>query len=807
MWDSLIQDVRYSLRTLRRDMGFGLFALVILALGIGANTAVFSIAQALLLRPLPFHEPGRLVWVANTGKTGGLSSVTSRTSNLRDWRRMNQSFVDLGGYFAFFDYGGYTLSGAGEPERLVGVGVTQTFLPVLGIQPAIGRNFVDEECLWNGRRAALLTHAFWERRFASNPSIVGQALTINNEPTTVVGVLPASFDFASIFSPGSKIDLVMPFAVSDETDRWGNTLSIIGRLKPGATVADAQRELDVINQQLRQADPKRWGLGAAVSPLQEKITGRFRRAVTVLICAVCAVLLIACTNLSNLLLARATARRQEMAVRSAIGATRSRLVRQMLTESVLLSAGGAVLGIFVAVALTRAVASTSAISIPMLHSVGIDRTALAFTMLVASVTGLLFGIVPALQSSGRGDHDALKDAARGSSEGRRGTLVRSALMISEVALACMLVVGAGLLLRSFLTLLDVDLGFQPDRTAAWRIETAVPFETPADRLAYHERLIRRVEAVPGVESVGGTDTLPLGRNRSWTAGARGVIYKQGEAPIVFPRLVDSGYRRTMKIPLIAGRDFTNHDSVTTEKVIMINETMARKLWPGRDALGQIAWVGGRDEWRVVGIVANVRHSSLEQDAESEVYIPVTQHSGWGSLDLVVRSRAGSSALASSVRAALREEDPALPLSEPQTLDDIVERAVSPRRFILQVLVAFAVAAVVLAALGIYGVVSYSVGQRMQEFGIRMALGASNSDVLFRVMSKTLLLTLAGVLLGLLGSLALSKAIGSLLYGITPTDPITFAAMALVLSGVALAAGYVPARRAARVDLASVLRSA
>jgi predicted permease len=453
------------------------------------------------------------------------------------------------------------------------------------------------------------------------------------------------------------------------------------------------------------------------------------------------------------------------------------------------------------------VASTSAISIPMLHSVGIDRTALAFTMLVASVTGLLFGIVPALQSSGRGDHDALKDAARGSSEGRRGTLVRSALMISEVALACMLVVGAGLLLRSFLTMLDVELGFQPDRTAAWRIETARPFETPADRLAYHERLIRRVEAVPGVESVGATDTLPLGRNRSWTAGARGVIYKQGETPIVFPRLVDSGYRRTLKIPLIAGRDFTNHDSVTTEKVIMINETMARKLWPGRDALGQIAWVGGRDEWRVVGIVANVRHSSLEQDAESEVYIPVKQHSGWGSLDLVVRSRAGSSALASSVRAALRDEDPALPLSEPQTLDEIVERAVSPRRFILQLLGAFAVAAVVLAALGIYGVVSYSVGQRMQEFGIRMALGASNSDVLLRVMSKTLLLTLAGVLLGLLGSLALSKAIGSLLYGITPTDPITFAAMALVLSGVALAAGYVPARRAARVDLASVLRSA
>jgi predicted permease len=804
-WDPLIQDARYCLRTLRRDLGFALFALLILALGIGANTAVFSIAQALLLRPLPFHEPERLVWVANVGRGGGLSAVTSRTSNLRDWRRMNTSFADLGGYFAFFDYGGYTLSGQGEPERLVGVGVTQTFLPVLGVQPAIGRNFVDEECLWNGRKAALLTHTFWERRFSSNPAVVGQSLTINNEPTTIVGVLPESFDFASIFSPGSRIDLVTPFAVADETDRWGNTLAIVGRLKPGKTVSDAQRELEVINQQLRQDDPKRWGLGAAVSPLQEKITGRFRRAVIVLVCAVCAVLLIACTNLSNLLLARATSRRREMAVRSAIGATRGRLVRQMLTESVLLSACGAVLGILVAAALTKAVASTSALSIPMLHSVGIDRTALAFTVLVAVATGLLFGIVPALQVSGREDHEALKDAGRGTSEGRRGSLVKSALTIAEVALACILVVGAGLLLRSFLTVLDVDLGFQPERAAAWRIETPRRFETPADRLTYHERLIARAAAIPGVEAIGVTDTLPLGRNRSWIATAKGVIYKPGEAPIIFPRMVDSGYRNAMRIPLIAGRDFTDHDSATSEKVIIINETMARRLWPDKDALGQVALVG-RNEWRVVGIVANVRHSSLEQEAESEIYFPIKQQNDWGSLDLVVRSRTSSAALTSSVRAALREEDSALPISEAQTLEDIVERAVSPRRFVVEVLGAFALAAVVLAALGIYGVVSYSVGQRMQEFGIRMALGASNSDVLFRVMTKTLLLTFAGVALGLLGSLALSRAISSLLFGVTATDPITFGGMASILSVVALIAGYVPARRAARADLASVLRS-
>jgi putative ABC transport system permease protein len=593
--------------------------------------------------------------------------------------------------------------------------------------------------------------------------------------------------------------------VSDETDRWGNTLAVIGRLKPGVTVQDAQRELEVINEQLRQADGRRWGLGAAVSPLQEKITGRFRSAVVVLMCAVCAVLLIACTNLSNLLLARAAARRREMAVRSAIGATRGRLVRQMLTESVMLSACGAALGVLVAAALTKGVSGTRAVSIPMLHRVGIDGTALGFTVLVAAATGLLFGIVPALQVSGREDHEVLKDAGRGSSEGRRGTWIRSALMVSEVALACMLVVGAGLLLRSFVTLLDVDLGFRPERAAAWRIGTGRQFDGIDDRRAYHDRLVKRIETIPGVESAGLTDTLPLGRNRSWGARAKGETYLPGQAPIVFPRMVDPGYRNTMKIPLVAGRDFTSHDTANTEKVTIVNETMGRRLWPGRNPIGQIALIG-RDEWRVVGVVANVRHSSLEQEAESEAYMPIAQQSDWGSLDLVVRARLAPAALTASVRAALREEDPGLPPGDSQTLGELVERAVSPRRFVLQVLGAFALAAVVLASLGIYGVVSYSVGQRMQEFGIRMALGASAADVLSRVMMKTLGLTLAGITIGLLGSLALSKAIRSLLYGVTATDPITFIGMALVLSGVALVAAYIPARRAAGVDLASVLRS-
>jgi predicted permease len=804
MWDGFVQDLRYTGRTLRREPGFAVFAVLILALGIGANTAVFSIAEPLVFRALPFRDPERLVWIANKGKSEGLSAVTSRSSNLRDWRRLNQSFEDLAGYFAFFDYGGFTLTGVGEPERLVGVGITQTFLSTLGVQPMLGRDFVTEECVWNGRPAVILTYGFWQRRFGSDRAIVGRSITLNDVPTTIVGVLPPTFDFASIFSPGSRVDFLNPFPVADETDRWGNTLSIVGRLKPGVTIQTAAREIDLINEQLQRADPGRWGLGAVLTPMQEKITGRFRRTVVVLICAVCFVLLIACTNLSNLLLARASARRREIAVRSAIGATRLRLVRQMLTESFVLSVCGAAVGILIAIAVTRMVASTRALSIPMLQSVRLDQLALGFTVIVALVTGLLFGIVPALQVSGQ-DHEALKEASRGSTEGRRGAWIRSSLMVSEVALACMLVVGAGLLLRSFVTLLQVDLGFQPDHTASWRIATGGRFNDVSERRIFHDRLVQAVQAIPGVDSVGLTDTLPLGRNRSWGAGVKGRTFERGQGPTAFPRMVDSGYIRTMKIPLLAGRDFTKDDTADKDKVIIINQTMAQKLWPGGNALGQIFLIS-RAEWHVIGVVANVRHGSLEKEAESEMYMLITQQTDWGSLDLVVRTKLAPDAIAPSVRATLRSFDQHLPLSDFQTLGDIVDRAVSPRRFLVQVLGAFAIAALVLASLGIYGVVSYSVGQRLQEFGIRMALGASPADVLLRVVSRMLALTLGGIAIGLVGSLLLSGAIRSLLSGVTSTDPVTFSVMALVLTLVALLASYIPARRAIRVELATVLRN-
>ena len=807
-WSSVLQDARYAVRTLRRDAGLGIFAVLILGLGIGANTAVFSIAGALVLKPLPFHEPERLAWVANTGRGGGLSSVTLRTSNLRDWRRMNRSFEDLGGYFAFFDYGGYTLTGDGEPERLAGVGVTETFLPVLGVQPRLGRGFLAEECQWNGPPAALLTHRFWQRRFGGDPAIVGRTLTLNDRPTTVVGVLPASFDFASIFSPGSRIDLLTPFPVSDETDRSGNTLAVIGRLRPGVTIEQAQGDLDLINEQLKLADPARWGLGAAVRPLQDQITGRFRRAVVVLACAVALVLLIACANLSNLLLARAASRRTEMAVRSAMGASRGRLVRQMLTESAVLAACGAGLGVLVAFAITSAVAETRAVSIPMLATVGLDGAALAFTAIVAAGTGLVFGLVPALQASGREDHDALKEASRGSTESAGRVWTRAALMVSEVALACVLVVGAGLLLRSFAALIDVDPGFRPERAAAWRIEARWEwFANLEEKVQFYERIVREVERLPGVDSVGLTDALPLGRNRSWGIRARGVVYAEGEAPGAFPRIVDDRYRRTMGIPLVAGRDFTAQDTAANERVMIVNETMARRLWPGLDPIGQVALLYGRQEWRVVGVVGDVHHSSLEQAAENEMYMPMAQQGDYSSMELAVKTSLSPEALAPAVRAALHAVDTRLPAGDFLALSDLVNRSLSPRRFVLQVLGAFALTALALAALGIYGVVSYSVSQRMPEFGIRMALGASPAEVRRRLLARTLTLTGAGVAMGAAGSLALSGLLASLLYGIEPTDPLTFFGVALLLTIVALLAAFVPAWRASRADLASVLRSA
>ena len=802
-WESFLQDIRYSLRSLLRDRAFFVSAILIVGLGIGANTAIFSVVNALLLRPLQFRDSDRLVLISNTGGDGGLSSITSRVSNYQDWRQGNRSMEDLAAWFAFFDYGTYNLVGSGEPERLVGVGVSQNLMSFLAVQPALGRNFSDEEAKWNGSAAVILTHGLWARRFGADPKIIGRVITLNDKSTRIVGVLPASFDFSTVFTPGSRVDMLVPFPITPETDRYGNTLAVLGRMKPGVTVSEAQADFDNVNQQIRRAHPDRWTFGAKLTPLQDYLTGRFRRGLLVLLCAVGAVLLVGCANLSNLMLSRAASRRKEMAIRSAMGAGRWRLIRQMLTESVVVSIAGGVLGLCVADVSIRALGAVQGFNIPLLHTVRIDGTALLFTMLATLATGLLFGLVPALQTSGHRDADALKDAGRGMMEGRGTAWTRSALVISEVSLACVLLAGAGLLMRSFLRVLDVDPGFQPERAASWRIDTGGKYADAAQQDIFYDRLVRAVEVVPGVQSAGMTDALPLSRDRSWGVRARGVTYAKDEYPLAHPRLIDWRYLRTMRIPLIAGRDFDAHDTGTSEKVIIVNQKMARALWPGRDAIGRVALVNGAS--RVVGVAGNVRHQALEEEGEMEMYLPLTQAHN-GSVELVVRTKVETGSVAPAIRAALRSVEPNLPVAEFQELDELVARAVSPRRFLVILLGGFAVAAVLLASIGIYGVVSYSVSRRTQEIGIRMALGASAFAVQRQVLSQTMRVVGCGIVAGMAGAWLVARLMASLLYGMEPSDAPTMWATALVLLGVAVVAAYGPALRASKVDPMLALRT-
>ncbi|MEP6495067.1 MAG: ABC transporter permease [bacterium] len=801
--DDTTQDLRYALRALRRDAGFATFAILIVGLGIGASATVFSVANALLIRPLPFRDPSRLVWITNH-ESSGLSGQTTQVGHFVDLAAQNRSFSEIAAYFAFYGVGDSKLTGMGEPERLSAVPVSQNFFPVLGVKPIFGRVFNAEESAWHGPKAAMLSHSLWERRFASDPAIVGRTLTIDNEPVSVVGVLPASFDFASIFAPGSHIDLFVPFPLTAETNRWGNTLAIVGRLKPGATVRGAAAELKILAPQITLAHPERNTFEGFITPLDEHVTGRIRSALVVLGFAVGVVMLIVCANLSNLLLARATTRQRELAIRTALGAGRRRLIRQMLTESVVLALCSAALGLVLAVVGTRAIAHLDAIGIPLLQSVRMDGNALGFTMLLAVVAGVTFGIVPAFQIPAATLNEALKDSGRGSTEGKRRPWVRNSLVVSEIALACVLLVGTGLLIRSFLKVLDVDLGFRPQRVAALRVDPDQRPKSQAEFNVYVDEVLRRAREVRGIEAAGLTDALPLGRNRTWGVGAQGAAYAKGQRPSAFVRIVSDGYITAMGIPLRAGRDLAPADAGTSEQVIVINETMARTLWPGQDAVGKI--MRADHDRRVVGVVGDVRHLALEQGSGNEMYLPLRQTGDYSSVDLVVRTSLAPAGLASAIRGALKPIQPNLATNEFRTVQQLVDRAVSPRRFVVLLLGGFAGFALVLALLGVYGVISYTVNQRTQEIGIRMALGASAGQVQRRIIQQTLGLAALGMVFGTVASWGLSRSLTGFLFGVTAGDPITFLGMLLVLTAVAVVGGIVPAHRASRIDPILALRS-
>jgi len=801
--ESFVQDLRYSFRTLRRDAGFTAFAILVVALGVAASSTVFSVANALLMRPLPFRDPGRLVWIVNHD-TAGLSGQTTQVGYMLDLRGKVQTLSEIGAYMAFYDVGDNLLTGTGEPERLSSVPVSDNFFQVLGVQPQIGRLFTAEECKWHGPKAVLLTHGLWARRFASDPQIVGRVLTMNDAPATVIGVMPAWFDFASVFNPGVRIDMFTAFPVSPETNRWGNTMAMIGRLKPGATAGQAQAELRSLGVELTRLHPERNTFEGFVRPLGEHVSGRMRAAALVLAGAVGVVMLIVCANLSNLLLARMASRQKEIAIRAALGARRGRLIRQMLTESIALSCGGAVLGVALAIGGTRFLAHLDAMNIALLAGVRTDFTALGFTLAMAVITGMVFGLAPALHVPSLDLHDALKDTSRGSTEGLRGSWVRSALVVSEIAFACVLLVGAGLLIRSFLRVLEVDAGFRPERAAALRVDPNSSYRTQAQQNAYFSDVLRRVREVPGIEAAGLTDTLPLGKNRTWGADEKGHIYPKGQYPSAFPRMVSEGYREAMGIPLKAGRDIAASDLPDAQPVMLINESMARAVFPNENPLGKIVRACG--ERMVVGVVGDVRHLALEQASGNEMYLPMRQCNDLPAVELVVRTRLEPGQLASAVRLALRPIAPNLPGSEFRLLQRLVDKAVSPRRFIVLLLGGFAVFALVLASLGIYAVISYSVSQRTQEIGIRMALGASAGDLQLRILGQTLGLAAIGVAVGSAAAWSLGRALRGFLFGVTASDPVTFVGMLVVLCAVAALAGYLPARRASRIDPMVALRA-
>ena len=804
---SLVRDIRHATRSLRFDRSAAVFSVAIAGLGIGASVTVFSICQALLLRPLPFREPERLIWIAN-GTSENLSAQTVQVANFVELRDRSRSLENVAGFYQFYAPGDIRLTGSGEPERLTAVPVTQQFFPLLGLRAEVGRFFDESESRENAPKTTVLSYDFWQRRFAGDASIVGRSITLDREPVTVIGVLPPSFDFESTFVPGRRVDLFFPFPLSPETNQQGNTLALVGRLRPGVDIRAAQAEATLIASQIvtgRRGDSYRNGFAPRLTTLRERISGRYRPALLVLAGAVGFLMLLVCANLSNLLLVRASRRTREMAVRSALGASRRDLVRQMLAESLVLSVAGTAFGLALAAGATALVSGLQGTNIPLLRDVRVDGAAVGFTILVTALATIGFGLLPAYQASSQALLNVLADASRGTTSGR-GSRVRRAIVVAEVALACVLSTGAGLLIRSLRQVLDVRPGFATENVIAVRVDPSRSGSTFAQRNQFFDEVVRAIGSVPGVQAAGLTDALPLGDNfgwRRWDARA-GEAPRDGERFSPLVRMIDDRYLETMSIPLLSGRAFTAADDSTADPVIIINDALAKTLWPGKDATGRIVITSGKNR-RVVGVVGAVRYFGLDRDVEGEMYMPIRQTGNYQMVDLVVRGAIPPAALAAGVRATLRRVDPSLPIPEFRSMRQLVDHSVFARRFVVLLVTGFALFGLTLSCIGVYAVISYSVSQRTQEIGIRMALGATPRDLRSAIFGETGILVVLGVVIGAPTSWLAGRLIRGLLFGIAPADPVTYSAVLLVLSSIALVAGYVPARRAMRIDPAIALR--
>ena len=812
----LSNDIRFAARQLARSPGFTVVATVTLALAIGAITAVFSVVDGVLLKPLPLGAPDRIMKVASTGRDRKLSATSPL--DYEDMRSRLRSFSSLAAYFT----ASANLTGDGEPQRVDDAGVGADFWRVIGLSPALGRGFAPNEDQPQAARVVILSDRLWRSRYSGDPHVIGRRMMLDGTPRTIIGVAPPSLTFPE------HPDLWTPLVFSKDDlspeQRGAHWLDVVGRLAPGATVAQANREIVALARRLEQQYPEsNTGISGAVKPLQDFVVGNVRPALLTLFAAVAFVLLIACANVANLQLVRASTRETEIAVRTALGAGRWRIIRQLLTESLLISIVGGVAGVLLALWGVALLVRFGPHDLPRLDEVHLDGAVLAFTALITLGTGVLFGIVPAFGATRARLTAMLKESARGSSGSRTTRRVRGALVVGELALAMLLLVGAGLLVRSFTHLMAVNPGFHPDRVLTF--DVSAPETKYADRHALRtltSDILSHVRAIPGVQSAAVVGGLPLGDfSLRTTVHIVGTPKERpGERKRTYVTLVSPDYFRTMGIPLIAGRDFTAHDGGGAPIVSVIDESLAKRYFAGRSPIGsriEIGWTTdtasakGGDTTTVtlggdvIGVVGDVRRFNLATPADAETYIAIDQPT-LSTFSVVMRTSGPPTAVEDQVRGAMRAVDPDLPIAQLRLLRELVSESVSQPRFYMALLASFAGIALVLAAVGIYGVISYAVSQRSRELGIRIALGASRTDVMAHVLRPGAALAGAGVAIGIVASLLLTRLIASLLFGVAPVDPVTYVAVAIVLLGVAVAACVVPARRASRVDPLVAMRS-
>lgn len=825
--NALIQDIRYAARSLRKSPGFTVVAILTLALGIGANTAIFSLVNAVLLRPLPFPNADRIASISESAVGLGFPQIPFSPSDFHEFAARQTSFQTIAAYSNTH----YELSGeGGVGERITATRSSATLLPLLGAQPLLGRTFTAQEDS-PGHSVVILSYGLWNRRYAADPHIIGKTIDLDREPYEVVGVMPRQFVFPmhGPMTNDAPADLWIPLALTPyELQSWGKyfNFSVLGRLKPGVAMESAAAEANAIATEIVKLYPQSLvqafhgvHIGAVVHPFQSDVVGLVRAPLLVLLVAVGLVLLIACANVANLLLARGTSRQKEMAVRAALGASRWRLIRQSLSESALLGLISGGIGVLVAYWGVALLLSLSPIDLPRIQEIGIDARVLIFALALSLLTAIVFGLIPGVEASGTDPQEALKDTARGASASRVKRRLQGALIIAQTALSVMLLAAAGLVMRSFVRMLKSDPGFRPEHTLA--VGVPIPLHAyphAADIHGFFEEMLRRASLLPTVESVGASSDLPLDANERDAVVLEGRDSASSSLP---PSCVQSwilgDYLRTMGITLLEGREFTPEDIFGRQQVAIVSAAAAKEWWPGQDPLGKRLKIGAPEfPWlTVVGVVNDVKESSLQNPALPHTYTPYFQvpdasleNPLFGQsrrLNLAVRTSGDPAAETSAVGAVIMGLDPSIAITKVHTMNADIQKSVAPQRFILFLLGIFAALALFLAAVGVYGVLSYSVAQRTHEIGVRIALGASNKTVLTLVLTEGMRLTIAGATVGVAGALALTRLMAGLLFGVTPHDPVTFIGVTVVMCGVALIACYIPARRAMRVDPMVALR--